>query len=308
MDLNETLRMITYMLIPAFFSLLGMAALGSPAIALLGEISAKSQKKVFFDKYGQQSSAMGLMLTLFTLVIYGITLGIFLFKSPQGNSFVLDTKSPLFIPLLSYAVFIVVGILYFATWKKLRNLKSVHMLLGVISTLSAMVCVAYAIYAKLSIALTMGSDAAGNTATAISMAQPMSTMFVFLVLSVAAALSVTYLVLRREKDDFGRDYYNFALKLASRWAVLPMIAFLGCQGWLFVLLPQNFKTLVLDTPLAYVWASLVGLGVICVILWMALARSESPLRLKGVAFVAAALLWIMHTLNATLFMNFMSML
>ena len=38
-----------------------------------------------------------------------------------------------------------------------------------------------------------------------------------------------------------------------------------------------------------------------------IARSETPLRLKGFAFLALVLMWLMHALNATLFMNFLSM-
>lgn len=39
--------MTALMLAPAFFSLLGMAALGSPAVATLGEIAAKAKSRVF---------------------------------------------------------------------------------------------------------------------------------------------------------------------------------------------------------------------------------------------------------------------
>ena len=47
MDIQETLTIIGLMLAPAFFSLLGMAGLGSPAMAVLGEISAKCTKRSF---------------------------------------------------------------------------------------------------------------------------------------------------------------------------------------------------------------------------------------------------------------------
>jgi len=308
MDLNETLQLIMNMLIPALFSLLGMAALGSPAIALLGEIAAKAQKKVFYDKYGQQTGALGLLLTVLILIIYGVSLGIFMSKAMKADQFVLNMQSPLFIPLVTYAVFTFVGIIYFITWKKMRNLKPLHMVLGAISAVSALACVGYAINAKLAIALSMGSNSPEGQATANALLAPMSAMSIFLVLAAAAGLSVTYLVLRREKDDFGRDYYNFSLKLAARWSMISMAGFMACQAWLFTQLPQDIKTIVVATPLAFIWAGIIGIGALCIVLWFAIARSESPLRLKGLSFVNAGLFWIMHTLNATLYMNFFSMI
>ncbi|WP_233490926.1 hypothetical protein [Pseudodesulfovibrio indicus] len=64
MSIQETLTLVAFMLAPAFFSLLGMGALGSPAIAVLAEISAKTRGKILFDKYGQQTAALGLILTI----------------------------------------------------------------------------------------------------------------------------------------------------------------------------------------------------------------------------------------------------
>jgi MFS family permease len=308
MSTQETLTLIAYMLAPAFFSLLGMAALGSPAIAVLGEISAKTRKKVFFDKYGQQTAAMGLILTVAMILICGASLGLAMVKFPDLYVEYITPGTPFFNGLAAIAVFVIAGLLYFSTWKKLRTAKAAHMALGLVATFGAIIGLAIIVPAKLALNFSLTEttgDALTNTAI---MAQPMSAMYALLALSAAAAMSLSYLIIRRNKDDFGRDYYNFALRMAARWALLPMIGFLGCQGWLYSRFPTDIQTLILGTPLAYVWTALVCIGAVCCFIWLFLGRSESPLRLKGLAFLTLALFWIMHALNVTLFVNFMTML
>ena len=308
MSIQETLTLAAYMLAPAFFSLLGMAALGSPAIAVLAEISAKTRNKVFFDKYGQQTAALGLILIAAVILIYLATLGLALARFPHLIQAYLTPGSPFYKGAIAFAVFAVSGLTYCLTWKKLHNAKGVHMALGGVATLASLMGLAIVIPAKLAFNLSQGTPAAEAAANAALLALPMSAMYALLVLSAAAALSLAYLVLRRNRDDFGRDYYNFALRLAARWALLPMIGFLGCQGWLFARLPENLKVIVLGTPLAYVWAGLTMLGAISAFIWILLGRSESPLRLKGLVFLSVVLFWVMHALNATLFVNFMTMM
>lgn len=308
MDVQETLKMIGLMLAPAFFSLLGMGALGSPAVSVLGEFSAKTNKKVFFDKYGQQAGSMGLILLVLLIVVYGATIGLTVYQYPQLADKILDTSSPFFTGTALLAVYAVAGLIYFTTWKAMRQSKVPHILLGLISALSGIGAVAVVTPAKLFYNLSLTGPSEEALATASAMALPLSAMYGVLVLAAAASLSLAYLVVRRNRDDFGRDYYNFAMRLAARWAVLPMIGFIACQGWLYARLPESVQLLVLGTPLAYVWAGVVALGAVTIALWLTVARSRSPLRLKGLAFLAVFLFWAMHALNATLFVNFISML
>ncbi|TDT88623.1 hypothetical protein EDC59_10523 [Pseudodesulfovibrio indicus] len=308
MSIQETLTLVAFMLAPAFFSLLGMGALGSPAIAVLAEISAKTRGKILFDKYGQQTAALGLILTIVMILICGASLGIALVKYPDLFSAHTTPGSPFFNGLTAFGVFVVAGLLYFPTWKKMRNAKAAHIALGLVATFAAIIGLAIVVPAKLAFNFSMTAPSAEALAKTAMIAQPMSAMYALLILAAAAALSMVYLIVRRHKDDFGRDYYNFALRIAARWAMLPMIGFLGCQGWLYARLPENLQTLILGTPLAFVWAGLAAIGAICCFLWLFLGRSETPLRLKGLAFLAAALFWVMHALNAALFVNLMTMI
>ena len=83
------------MLGPAFFSLLAMGAFGSPVIAVLGELAAKSKKKVFYDKYGQQTGAMGRILLILLLVIWGAAFGVIFTRFPLLAAKVSASGTPL---------------------------------------------------------------------------------------------------------------------------------------------------------------------------------------------------------------------
>ncbi|EGB13436.1 hypothetical protein DND132_0219 [Pseudodesulfovibrio mercurii] len=308
MSIQETLTLVAYMLAPAFFSLLGMAALGSPAIAVLAEISAKTRKKVLFDKYGQQTAGMGLILVIALILIYGASLGIALVRFPDLFQAYLTPGSAFFNGSVAFAVFVVAGLIYFTTWKRMRNAKAAHIALGLVATFAAITGLAIVVPAKLALNFSLTQPNGDVMTNTVILAQPMSAMYALLVLSAAAALGLAYILLRRNRDDYGRDYYNFAVRMASRWALLPMIGFLGCQLWLYSRLPADIQTLILGTPLAYVWVGLTVLGGLCGLIWLFLNRCESPLRFKGLAFLAVGLFWLLHALNATLFVNFMTMM
>lgn len=307
MNMNETLTMAALMLAPAFFSLLGMGALGSPIIAVLGELAAKTKNRVFYDKYGQQTASMGLILLLLLLTINGAAIGVALVKFPQFFQKLMTPSQPILNAFIAFGVSLTLSLIYFLGWKKMRNAKGIHIIIGMGAAIASVACVAIIVPAKLMIGLTIDAANTQATATYTVMAAPLATMYAILIISAAAALSCAYLVIRRNKDDFGRDYYSFSLGLAARWAALPMIGFLACQGWLFAVLPENIKIMTLDTPLGIIWAAAVALGTICVGIWIMIARSTTPLQLKGLTFLAIGLLWLMHTMNATLFINFMSM-
>jgi len=306
MSIQESLTLVAIMLAPAFFSLLGMAALGSPAVAVSNEFLAKAKGRVFHDKYGQQTAAMGLILLLLFLVIQAAALGLLLVRFPQMASRVFEPGSLFMISFASMGAFFVLGLAYCLTWRKMRDAKGAHMLLGAGAALAALVGVAVTVPAKLLIGLP--AEAMQAPLGPQSMLWPMAAMYMVLCVAAAAGLSCVHLVLRRNRDDYGRDYYRFALNLASRWALGAMLVFLTCQGWLFAVLPDMFRTMTLGTPLGLVWAAGCGLGLACAALWLITARSDTPLRFKGLTMLAACLLWLMHAMNATLFVNFMSML
>lgn len=302
MTMNETLMMTAMMLAPAFFSLIGMAVFGSPVVSLLGEITAKTKKRVFYDKYGQQTATMGTVLLAVFILVEAIGIALLYQKYPDLLASMVSADSPLKLAGIALAAFLLLGVPYSLTWKQLRTSKGIHMTMGFGACAAVIAMFVLGIPAKLSIAV---APTAEQTMQLTPL--PLIAMYLFFMVAAAAGMSCAYLVIRRHKDDFGRDYYNFALKLASRWALIPMVGFLACQGWLFATLPEGIKTLVLETPLGIVWGASTFFGLLCLVIWGLITRSSSPLQIKGLTFTGVLLLWLVHTGNALLFVNFMSM-
>ncbi|MEF2231065.1 MAG: hypothetical protein V3571_09065 [Pseudodesulfovibrio sp.] len=303
MNSQETIALVANLLAPAFFSLLGMGAFGSPVVAVLGEIAAKTKGKIFYDKFGQQAGAMGRILILLLILVWGAAIGVTYARFPQLAARLSEPGAPFLPAVIAAGVFLLAGLIHFSTWKVMRPAKGAHISLGLCASLASITAIALAVPAK----LTLADPTVEATALARPMALPLAVMYGLLIVASAAALGCAYLVLRRNRDDFGRDYYNFALPLAARWALIPMLGFLACQGWLFAVLPDAFRAMTTGTPLGLVWMAAGTLGALCALLWLLVARSKSPLRLKGLCFLALALMWLMHAMNATLFVNFMSM-
>jgi len=300
---NETLTMTALMLAPALFSLIGMAAFGSPIVALLGELAAKSKSKVFYDKYGQQTAFMGALLLILLIIVEIAGIAVVYARYPHYVEMFMAQKAAFIPAFAALGAFLVFGLPYMLMWKKMRNAKGAHMALGVLASVAAVSMIAISVPAKLGMNISGGAVNPDIQALAL----PVAALYTVFIMVAAAGLSCAWLIMRRNKDDFGRDYYNFSLRLAARWAFIPMVGVLAVQGWLFASLPETVCTLVTGTPLGLVWAAGAALSLVCAIIWLLIARSESPLRLKGLTFVAAAILWLSHTANVVLFINFMSM-
>jgi hypothetical protein len=98
-------------------------------------------------------------------------------------------------------------------------------------------------------------------------------------LSAAAGLGLFYLIMRRNKDDWGRDYYRFAAPFLGKWQFVGGIGTLAVLAWLFLSL-KGIINLFLP-QIFYAGAA----GVVCLtaamLLSLCLWFSENPMRLKG---------------------------
>lgn len=108
----------------------------------------------------------------------------------------------------------------------------------------------------------------------------LSLLAVLVPLSAAAGggIALVWLVLRRKRDDYGRDYYTFAARWCGKWA--------AAGGWISLAALAGICRLVTEeaffSDLASHAAELVGAGLIglAAILWTAVAVSVAPMRHK----------------------------
>jgi len=100
-------------------------------------------------------------------------------------------------------------------------------------------------------------------------------------------LGLCFLVLRREADDWGRDYYRYAAPYLAKWHLFGGLLTLALTIWLYLSLKGIFN---LHLPQIF-QAGLAGL--LCLLVAMALSAglwtSENPMRLKGCMLAIAAL-------------------
>jgi hypothetical protein len=110
-----------------------------------------------------------------------------------------------------------------------------------------------------------------------------------LALCLAGGFGGSYLVIRRNTDDFGRDYYGFTLKLAARWALFAGILQLAALGHVYNGLWAFASVHAASGLLAWAMIGSLALWVLSLALWATAAFSSYALRLKW-AILAAPLL------------------
>lgn len=284
-----TLGLIAYL---GLVALAGSLVTGTMLSAFAAEAEYGLGRGKFRDKFGQQAAAMGpkVLLLFLLLVALPIAWGLSLADDPLGLALspggrVLQAAlAPLLAGWLGMAI-------YSGSWVALRRSKGLHRLLGGVSLLGLL----GGLYTCINI------GAAWILADGISAASPWRTVWfpvswgvwpvwaaiVSNGVGAAGVLGMGYLILRRNKDDFGRDYYRFALARAARWGLvllLPVViaaVWLGYRGVAWTPVLAASLAVVLIAVLAVVWLS------------VRVMRNRHPLRLKGEIIAACLLAWIL---------------
>jgi hypothetical protein len=112
-----------------------------------------------------------------------------------------------------------------------------------------------------------------------------------IVVAGTASLALLYLLWRRNKDNFGRDYYRYTMsRLAAGAYVLPLLV-LGPLT--LALSPTNELTRSTIRPQCLIT---LGTGLLCSLVGLVLARrihnSQSPMRHKISLLALALLVWL----------------
>jgi hypothetical protein len=274
--------------------LLELSGLGSMAVAVLAEGLAERRGQVFLRKLAQQVSAMGVWLLGYSAISGGAMLWLIAANLPQ--SLEPWTSNPILaLPLLGpLAGVLLFAVLYRTTWGALRERKTLHRILGLAATLCALVLMAASLAAKLTLA---GAPAIAPPANLGELYLfpphdqywPMLAHAVLWALTGAAGLGLVYLLMRRNRDDFGRDYYTFAVRVCARWAAIPALLQLAAAAAVLLpawgRVPQAMKSTALGLAAGGAMAA-----VLAAILLLNVSRAEAPLRHKPAILGAVVLL------------------
>ncbi|MEW5773846.1 MAG: hypothetical protein AB1916_10030 [Thermodesulfobacteriota bacterium] len=277
--------------------LLELSGLGALAVAFLAEGLAEARKQVFLRKLAQQLSAMSLWLLGYTVVTGGAMLWII--HRSQPDYLALWVNNPILaLPLAAgLGLTVLLALLYRATWKPLKERKTLHRTIGLLAALCGFTLLAAALSAKLTLTRPYLNEWFFLPATLEGMYfyppldkfWPMLAHVLLWAMAGGAGLGLVYLLMRRNRDDFGRDYYAYAVRHCARWAAVPALLQLGAAAAL--LLPAWEKI----TPEMKSTATGLAAGgalaaVLAAILLFNVSRAEAPLRHKPALLGAVALL------------------
>jgi hypothetical protein len=291
------------------------ASLCAPLAALGAEIAFVWRRKAFYDKCARQIAHFACGLAFISL-----TLGCaFLALSIRQSAPTLLPRMEEILPLcLLPAAALFLSALYPASWNRLKNQRFVHAMLGLCAFLLQL-CTLLVLFflqdalqdpyslvhetsfpfldslrAHAQYSLDNSVFPAGfayrwldNPAFPAGCAGLLS-----FGLAAGAALSQLYLFARRNKDDYGRDYYVFAMHYCARIACFCTVAALSFSLVVFWHLYLSFPQSLSRPPDPGLLLVAAGLPLLCCLLWLCIIKSDVPLRHKPGAVFACLFLFI----------------
>lgn len=275
-----------------------LAALCGPLFALSTETVFSIKKKTFWDKCALQIAQMSLALGMFVFVLLAACAGFFILQSIAPGE---DAVTPMlpFVPPLAGLILLM---LHLGLWSKLKKARAVHLLLGWTGALLLLLVFVAVFFAFVSEAPMPDKifTASGASAFLRDIADTLQEPFILLLfvylfctgVAAAAGFSQLWLIVRRHKADYGRDYYAFAMRYCAKTAMIFVLVATVCGG-IFVHLLRSATAPELMQPLDLGVALISGgLPLCCCLLWLSITKSETPLRHKPGAFFACIFLFV----------------
>ena len=304
MNMPPLLDFLAQMAAPTFFAMLFLAAMGAAVWAGLAHLAGTAKSRVFSELMARQLVGLAwphLVLTLAAGAFWVWSMGAQVPWLPGRF-----LSGPMLFALIAVSATLLLCLAAQAAWGTLQPNRPLRLVVCLAAALAALAGIYLALAGLKDVtAALLGGGTHDLPAMRLYLPGPSALFWpalaglAALALTDGGGLGLVWMTIRRNKDDFGRDYYNFALPRTARSGLLGGVIFLACQGWLLAALPPELRTLVLSGQLGLFW----GAGLACVLLaclcWLLVARSATPLRLKGAGFIALVLLWPGHLLVFT---------
>lgn len=273
--------------------------LGAFAFAWLCEFLAGVRKQMFLKKLAQQMSALGIMFLAYILTATGGSMAVMYARYPEFIRTWLDAPLLAVVPGAAILWLTLFGLVYALSWRGSKSNPGLHRTIGLLAAMGLPLVLAASLAVKLVAfgGLELPQDGTTLvTALAIGLQSPffasLFTGAVFQALTCAAGFGLVYLLIRRNRDDFGRDYYGFTVAHTALWAVLFALPTAAAQAWAFTLA----TTLAPTSPNLelMVWLDYTGFGalLLATVLWIMIRRSKNPLRMKPAILLAALALLV----------------
>ncbi|MDL2316712.1 hypothetical protein LJC59_06490 [Desulfovibrio sp. OttesenSCG-928-A18] len=302
--------------LPYFFLFLGvvgvllffvLAALCSPLLALKTEFLYAVRRKPFYDKCAMQLGQSSLFLLVFAgISITAAATGFFLYQAELAPFFPVPPVAMELRPLVTAVpmggLFLLM-LLYYLLWRPLKKLRALHLFFGLLPVLGALLV--------LFCGFLVVASARQPLLFAFMWMDPLNVLHLLILdflgshalwyalgclyctgMAAAGGLAQLWLIFRRNRADYGRDYYAFAMRYCARFA----LAFVVFSGILAALFFWELKTSVPaelsqgEDPGVLLLSFCMPL--LCALLWFFAAKSDTPMRHKPGAIFACLFLFV----------------
>jgi hypothetical protein len=273
-----------------------LAVTGIPFLCLAAQRLAVTQRTSFPDKLARQGALLAALAAALLVAVSAVVI----FRMAQLQPDLM--AGPFRVPLLSLPALLVgtgaCAALYLVSWKYIKG-SAMHRFVGLAAGIGGIEATVsgFALARALLLpghplptdASPMDTMRALVGAPADSLLWPVLGQSAFVAAGAAGALCLAWLLTRREKDDFGRDYYNYALGVCARWALGGTLCAVPVGVYvLYRAATLTSPDLTMLPPLLPLAGTLV-LPLAACGLWGTVIRSATPLRHK-VGIVSALVL------------------
>jgi hypothetical protein len=275
-----------------------LAACFGPMIAIVGEKLSVSEQRGFYAKAGQQMAQMSLF---FGVLAAGLLVACVMWIAADEPAIF---QFPYSLPLMVTGGAITATLLTLCLYVFLRPQKgpsiAVHALIGFISTVFSIISL-FLCTSMIRRLLHTVPDISEKKYWIEQLVQffaiPAESLFWPLLLEAAplgfafaGSFAAVWLIIMRERQDYGRDYYAFALPYCAKWALWATVLAIPAGVYAMlrgqdIMLPElsHLSPLLLD-------CLSVILPLLACLLWNTIITSEHPMRRKLSVFAACLFL------------------
>lgn len=276
-----------------------LSALGSPVLGFVAELLADARSTVFYRKFAQQMSKAGLLWLLTALLLAGLAAAL---RTPEARALIAtllgrpDIALP---PAAALACLILFSLLHATTWTRLKGSRGLHKLLGLLAAASGLASV-WLLLSLSRLLANLDPKAVEPTTFTDHLFIPAASPFwpglgaaLLLALACSGGMGLAYALLRRNRDDWGRDYYGFALRLGAQWTLACLLVSAGFLAWLAWTVQPDVQGLLADAASRVGGITAAASLVLALTAYLVVWRSDAPLRQKPAILTAALLLLLL---------------
>lgn len=253
------------------------------------KIISVSRKRQAYNKCAMQLAVLGVILGWALLI--GSRVWLYYTQHEDITSGIVPFLKEISWIMLSIGVLL--GSIFLSLRNVLKNMPVLHVTIGMISAAQNCIALIIVIFTIRATSATLTPEAANLALPELfpsSWDDPLWSAFCYtlpLVLAMPGAIAACWLVIRRKKDDYGRDYYNTMVPWCAAWAR---------NGWLFLWLLLcastgiqigiDMRSGVFNAQDAMIDNARILLWLVPVLLWAIVKKSAIPLRHSWLLFVA----------------------